>query len=507
MKKKKLYFQKIKEGLLSNKPLFFILLLSAFLRLYRIGGFMEFLGDQGRDVLVVHRFLTQGDLMFIGPQTSIGNMYLGPWYYYLMAPALLVSNFHPIGPAILVALLGVLTVWLTYKVGKEWFKDEFVGLASALLMAVSPVVIAYNNFSWNPNIMPLFSLLCFHFTYRIWQKKEYKQLPWLAASLAMVLNSHYLGLLLIPIIGLFMILSFWEIKRDGVQKKKLFSSFGLAVVVFLLLFLPLILFDLKHGLSNFNSFKAFFTVRQTTVNLKVYKGLDRFWEIANQLIANIFIRKEEWALSSLVLLVLGLGGWFLRKTKAFWLIAVWVFLSLVGLGNYKQHIYAHYFGFLWPAIIIWLAGTLKLFKKVGWLVLLGILILMISSWRGWRPPQNQARRAQLGARAICAKVKENSVVDYNIVNLASYNDFRAMSYRYFLVKECPLPPLGLHQYPEAKNLMIVAEDQSKYPDPLAADVWEIQAGGGWEIKESWKTFDTLFYYLSKNSLDNGIIPE
>ena len=66
-----------------------------------------------------------------------------------------VSFFNPIGPAAFVALLGVLTVYLLYKIAAKWFNPR-VGLISALLFALSPVVIKYSSFSWNPNIMPLF---------------------------------------------------------------------------------------------------------------------------------------------------------------------------------------------------------------------------------------------------------------------------------------------------------------------------------------------------------------
>jgi len=497
--KKGFSFSKIKRGLFGNKPLLFILLLAAFLRLYRISSYMEFLGDQGRDVLIVHRFLTKGDLMFIGPQTSIGNMYLGPWYYYLMAPALLLAGLSPVGPAIMVALLGVLTVWLTFRVGKEWF-DKKTGLIAAVLMAFSPIVIAYSNFSWNPNIMSFFALLSIWFLYRVWQKKEFRFLPWLAASLAMALNSHYLGLLLFPIAGIFFLLSFWEARKDKKQIKKFIASLILAGVVFLVFMLPLILFDFKHDLANFQAFKTFFLVRQTTVSLKAYKGIGRFWEISNQVLANLFTRKDKWIFSSSVFTFLTVGAVFLRKNKAFWLISTWVLLGLLGLGNYKQHIYAHYFGFLWPALILWFAAALKILRKFSWLFLTGLLIIMLSHWHGWKSPNYQVKRARLGAESICEQVKKNSLTDYNVVNLASYNDFRAMSYRYFLVKECSSLPLGFYQYPEAKNLMVVAEDQKKYPDPLGADIWEIQVSGNWQIAGSWEAFDTTFYHLSKKPL-------
>src|SRR3972149_9199904 len=96
------------------------LLVGAFLRLYRIDEYMTFLGDEGRDVIIVRRLLVDFDLILVGPGTSIGDMYLGPLYYYMMAPALLLSNFSPVGPAVMIALLGVARIFLVWYIVREW---------------------------------------------------------------------------------------------------------------------------------------------------------------------------------------------------------------------------------------------------------------------------------------------------------------------------------------------------------------------------------------------------
>ena len=128
-----------------------ILCLAAFFRLYRISDYMEFLGDQGRDVVIVRTLFTQGHFLAIGPQTSVGNMYLGPFYYYLMAPSLLFANFNPVGPSIMVAMFGIATTFLLWRFGRQLFSTQR-GLLAASLFAISPVAIKYNSFSWNPNV-------------------------------------------------------------------------------------------------------------------------------------------------------------------------------------------------------------------------------------------------------------------------------------------------------------------------------------------------------------------
>jgi 4-amino-4-deoxy-L-arabinose transferase-like glycosyltransferase len=146
-----------------------ILIIAAFYRLYRIKDYMVFLGDEGRDALVAYQIL-HGNLTLLGPTASVGGFFLGPIYYYFMAPFLWLYNYDPVGPAIMVALFGIATVWFIYKIGKEFFGTE-VGLIAAGLYAISPLVVTYSRSSWNPNLMPFFSLLALYLTYKALEKK------------------------------------------------------------------------------------------------------------------------------------------------------------------------------------------------------------------------------------------------------------------------------------------------------------------------------------------------
>ena len=113
-----------------------ILFFSAYLRLNDIRDYMVFLGDQGRDVLTVKRMLKDGDLVFIGPTASVGGFFLGPFYYYLMAPSLLLSNFDPVGPAVMVAALSIVTTYLCYYFASKYV-SPLAGILAALLFTVS----------------------------------------------------------------------------------------------------------------------------------------------------------------------------------------------------------------------------------------------------------------------------------------------------------------------------------------------------------------------------------
>ena len=169
-----------------------ILLIGAFFRLYKISSYMTFLGDEGRDVIIVRRIFTELHPPLIGPGTSVGGMYLGPLYYYMMAIPLLIAGFSPVGPAVMVALLGVATIAFIWWAGRVWF-DKRAGLIAAGLYAVSPTAIIFAHSSWNPNIMPFFAILSIYSIWKVWKQKNLSWLIVLGISFAFVLQSHYLG--------------------------------------------------------------------------------------------------------------------------------------------------------------------------------------------------------------------------------------------------------------------------------------------------------------------------
>src|SRR5690349_18152073 len=137
--RKYLNIRSIKE----NWFLIATILLAAFLRLWQIGDYMNYLGDEGRDDLVVYNIL-HGHLTLLGPTSSVGSFFLVPIYYYFMAPFLWLSHYQPVRPSIMVALLVVVTVYLVYKIGEKTFSKN-VGLISAFLYSISPILIIYSH--------------------------------------------------------------------------------------------------------------------------------------------------------------------------------------------------------------------------------------------------------------------------------------------------------------------------------------------------------------------------
>lgn len=470
----------------------FLFVFSLALRLYKIDGFMTFLGDEGRDVRVVRNIL-RGDPAFIGPQTSIGNMYLGPLYYYMMAPALFLSNLNPIGPAIMVAILGALTTTLVYLIGREWFGKLAAGVAG-ILYALSPVVIIYSRASWNPNPMPFFALLAVYGITQVFLHYRWRYLILSAVSLAAALQMHYLGLLLAPVLAVFAAYAFWE--SNSQMRREAVTNFGISVVLFLLMLSPLFIFDLKHEGMNFKAFKAFFSDRQTTINVNPGRS-DRFLPTLYKLTSDITLGmtsdyKEVVSAFFVALLILPL---FTEKTKKTYLVlVVWFALGWLGLSLYKQHIYAHYFGFLYPAFYLIIGVVVATLYRKGWMgkisaafITLSLLYLYIQNTPLKMNLNYQMQRTERIVDEIIQK-SNNEPFLFGLIAKQNYDE----SYRYFL--ENKNAKLIRGEEGNATQLFVVCEDGDKC-QPEGNPAWQIAVFGPARTNEAWQVDHIKIYRL------------
>ncbi len=493
------YLKNIQLWVKSHKGEFILLLLilvvASYMRLYRIADYMTFLGDEGRDVIIVKRFVTQGDIMLIGPGTSIGNMYLGPLYYYMMAPALFLAGYSPVGPAVMIALLGIATVFLVWFATRSWF-GEIAGLVAAFLYAISPTVIIYSHSSWNPNIMPFFALLSVWAMWKVWHDKAYWWLALVGISVAAALQSHYLALLLVPVLGLFWLLTLYQSHQAKTLKRFLLYSVS-GGVLFLLLMSPLAIFDVRHNYMNFNAIKAFFTDRQTTVSIKPWKALPGMWpqltQITTRLMGGFDVTFGNWIALGVVtsaFLVLKKGSlraWTMKQQSAA-LIIVWLVSGLLGLALYKQQIYDHYYGFLFPVPFILIAGILgnlsERYRFRGlWIT---IIVVTLLTWISLKAsPLQYAPNKQYPRSADVAKfiVDKSGHENFNFAVIAERNYEGA--YQYFLQDAPNFRVIDPQNTKDtiAPQLFVVCEMQLSKCDPTHNSKAEV-ANFGWSKIES-----------------------
>lgn len=488
--------------------LLIILAVSALLRLYRIDQYMTFLGDEGRDAIIVRRLITELHPPLIGPGTSVGNLYLGPLYYYMMAPALLIANFSPVGPAVQIAILGVITVGFVWWVGRKWF-NNLVGLIAAGLYAISPTVIIYSRSSWNPNIMPFFALLTIYSIWKVWREEKFNWLIVLGISFACVLQSHYLGLLLTPTIFIFWLISLLRIRKT--EKVKIFIKKSLiGLTVFIILMSPLFIFDLRHNWLNAKSMYAFLASSQVNVSTSPLTAISKLPAVLNLFSSSVVSAKNMiGAVIASVVLAIGIIWIFTEnylKKKTFkipaeyWIIFSWLGFGLVGFALYKQSIYDHYFGFLFPIPFLLLGILISelisqkwLFKIIGFALLIYLSIINLIA----NPLLKSPHRLLQGAVDAAKKIEEES--DRKPFNLAVIaDDNYEAGYEYFLLKDnYPVVEID-SQRPETvtNQLFVVCELlPSTKCDPTHNPKAQVANFGWSKIDGMWTVDATVVYKL------------
>ena len=504
----------IKNNKLEAVLLFVILLIGFFMRFWRIGGYMTFLGDEGRDAIIVRRLLVDFDPILIGPGTSIGNMYLGPLYYYLIAPSLFLANLSPIGPSVFVALVGIATIFVVWLVVRDWFPPKegsvaWGALIASFLYSIAPTVIIYSRSSWNPNVMPFFALISVWGVWKVWQDSNYKWMVAAAASFAFALQSHYLGLLLAPVLGIFW-LGGWFNSRGGDTGMK-FVRYSLAsVFVFGFLMSPLLLFDIRHGWMNFNAMKQFFLVRQTTVSARPWSAIPQMWPLLSEVSARLIAGRDELVGTWVAVTMVGATAWIMGSKKysfdkrtmcAFVVLIVWLGVALLGLGLYKQHVYDHYFGFFFAAPFLLIGGIVQFVLdrhkiRGWWLIGTGVVVLTYynlieSPIKG--PPNRQLQRT----REVAEKIRNEAGGEkFNLAVIAERNYEDA--YQYFLEKwrtgVTDIDPLN-YDATVKDQLFVVCEMEEAKCDPTHSAKAEVANFGWSEIDEQWTVSGVLVYKL------------
>ncbi|MEK7565516.1 MAG: glycosyltransferase family 39 protein [Patescibacteria group bacterium] len=465
--------------------LILILVIAAFIRFYRLPEYLQFLGDEGRDVLIVKQMIVDHKFTLLGPTASVGGFYIGPIYYYFMLPFLWLFRLDPIGPAVMASLFGLGTIVLVYYFCKH-FVNAKVGLLAAFLITISPRMIDMSRFSWNPNPMPFFALLTIFLLYFSVAGKKILFTFLAGVSVGIMLQLHYIDLVFLPIAGLSLMLLF-PIRQWFFQ----FVSLGLGILLGNSLFL---IFEFRHNFPNIKSVWEFLTRKSTPVAPRSLNFIALFDDVARQLFDNYLSFAGKISENIYHLSLLGFGIWIAKsvtdKTNRpkMILLLVWLIVGVLGLGSYRGTLHSHYFGYLYPLPAIMMAVTLSLLLNKKWLwpvfivALIFISYLQIQKWYLWTPPNNLVEQTKNVDKIVLQMVEDQP---YNFALITPGNSDHA--YRYFLELQGskPIvienPQIDPERNTVTNQLIVICEGPCA---PLGNPLWEVAGFGRAEVAQT-----------------------
>jgi 4-amino-4-deoxy-L-arabinose transferase-like glycosyltransferase len=204
--------------------------------------------DQGTETWAIRNAVVTGQLPTFGSQAySVGGVFHhGALFYDLMMPAAWLGGGNPTYLAFEIALFGLIVVPLVWWTARS-IGGAAAGLAAALLAAVSPSLIDYSTFVWNPVLtQPGAALACFG-AWQAWRTRDPRWWVAAAAGTAMATHSHLTGgVLVLPMSVVFLL----ALRRGPSGVRRRLIGWGIAgVAVFVFTWLPLIAYELGHNFA------------------------------------------------------------------------------------------------------------------------------------------------------------------------------------------------------------------------------------------------------------------
>lgn len=509
-----------------------ILVFAAFLRVHKIGEYMTFLGDEGRDAIVLYNIL-HGKLTLLGPTASVGGFFMGPAYYYLVTPFFWLFNYSPVGPSVLVAILSVVTVWLIYKIGSEFFGKK-AGLIAAFLYTLSPLVIIYSRSSWNPNVMPFFTILTLYSLYKAIKKQSMLLFLLCGFLFGIDIQLHYTELFLGAVIIAYVVLM-------HLYKQKAFSwkpwcqtiRDGIYVFIgFVLGFSPFLAFEFRHGFSNSQSILQFIFASGETGASSIF--FETLWNVLVRMFGRLlayFPLPQDfgyypqtlltvWYIFTVCIVLLCIGYIVLQYKNSFSektrymqmsLLFLWLIVGIFFFGFYKRSIYDYYFAFLFPLPFLLFGAALAdiydntllvsknnnvRYVRKGLVIL--VLAIIVGIFIHFSPlkvsPNIQLQKTKNIADFVLSKTDGKP---FNFALITGGNSDHG--YRYFFIRAGREPVVIQNPMIDPKRktttdqLLVICD--SLPCSPLGNPLWEIAGFGRARITGHWKVAFVEVYKL------------
>lgn len=457
-----------------------VFLIGTVLRFYKLGEYTTFLGDQGRDALIIKRIVTLEHLPAIGAPTSIGQVYMGPFYYYFIAPWLLLFNFQPVGLATGVAFFSSLYILINYLIVRELF-NKTTALISTVLIVFSSSLIEFSRFSWNPNLLPLFTLLTVYFVIKSAKTGRWYYFALAGAFVSFSTQLHYLALFMLLPVGLLYLIQLLR------KKVGLFNCLMFAVSC-LIFSAPLIFFELRHNFLNTANLASLIKYQDPVTNNKLANFFSSFSSF-NQFSFGITLNKFSLILI-LTAIILSMVFMF-KKSKIISSFFAFFIVLLFGVSLYSGPKFPHYFGMVYPLYYVIVGYFLSFLFSTSfgrYFVAVFLVVFLFFNYQGYYFFHFRGGRQIEYAKNVGGFL--NKAIDDKPFNFAVQPDaLQEDCFLYFLELKGKVP-VDRKKLEVSDQMYVVCEGLC---NPLESKSWNITMFGKAKIDKIW-SFNKLTIY-------------
>jgi hypothetical protein len=218
------------------------LVIGIFVRSYEFKERFMYAHDNDLASWIVKDIVIDSHIRLIGQLTSSPGIFIGPYYYYTLIPFYLISNWDPLGTVWFSVLVGAISIISVYYVFLKLYGKTPAAIAGFIYS------ISFGISGSEREVVPTTPvfLWCIWFFYSIHLlfRGEKKGLLYAMVLMALVWHLNLALGLLFPLI----IIAIWLHR-----KQYLFKDFYKPILTALLLSVPLMLFEIRHGFSQTRS--------------------------------------------------------------------------------------------------------------------------------------------------------------------------------------------------------------------------------------------------------------
>lgn len=360
----------------------FILIIAAFLRFYRLSELMPFIGDQGWFYLSAKDMLLRGDIPLVGITSSHTWLHQGALWTYILGILFLIFRFDPLVPGYFTALMGVLAVFIVYKVGERMFSKR-IGLIASVLSASFPLAVIHARLPYHTTLVPLFTTIFIYLIYK-WVRGDGGNVPWIIVILAILYHTELATLVFWFVFLFFLFFGLWRklnwarraLRKDIILK----SSVG-----FLIVMLPILLYDINHkflqtfGLVLWVPYRLVKVMYSIITNQSVTGSSGSFWDFLVVYAPRLLFFPN--AVFAFLIFLFGLGIFFIivsKKRKDIAILTLFLCFVISFGGVFTNHTPSEpYLLMFFPMIALILACSFDWLMQLVKLRLLSIGILII----------------------------------------------------------------------------------------------------------------------------------
>ena len=382
--------------------LFGIFIAYCFLRFWNIHNRIIFDWDQEQFSQQIYDILVNKKFSLLGPRvTDDYGFFLAPYFTYLLVPLYIAMRLDPAALILLIIVQALLFFGVAWFVVTKLF-GKWSALLFLLFWTASNFFVKYDVIPWWPLTLPIGVMLVLYTLSKIIQNNSIRWWVLLGVLFGFFINMHFQFAFIIAFSFFFLVI--WAFTT-----KQKFVPLLLRIVVLLTsmaaLFLPLLLFDVRHNFLNTTLFVRFFTSPHGPRDYLVWQlvlanAFTQFTHISNTLLM--------WVMY-VVFVAVGIRGY--KKSgefKKYWFGAYTALILILPVAFifYGKRPSEYYFLVYMPLIYIALADFLaqKNMRYAAIFVSVVFILINIATYKG---ELSTTKRGMAAKKMVIAEIQKN----------------------------------------------------------------------------------------------------